>query len=68
VFTSTVNVAFSGKEIIGGNEETHKWPGVNFTNIIITSSFYKKDPKCAKNTIKLSVFLALLGSAGIICW
>ena len=26
MFTSTVNVAFSGKEIIGGNEETHKWP------------------------------------------
>jgi hypothetical protein len=25
VFTSTVNVAFSGDEILGGTEASHKW-------------------------------------------
>jgi hypothetical protein len=24
--TSTVNVAFTGEEILGGDEESHQWP------------------------------------------
>jgi len=35
--------------------------GVNFTNILQTA-FTHADPKSAKNTVKLSVFFALLGS------
>jgi hypothetical protein len=35
---------------------------VNFTNIL-REDFTRADPKSAKNTYKLSVFFALLGSA-----
>ncbi len=37
-------------------------PGVNFTNIL-HKAFMLKDPKSVKNTVKRSVFFALLGSA-----
>jgi len=38
--------------------------GVNFINVL-RAAFTQPDPKSAKNTIKLSVFFALLGSACI---
>ncbi len=38
--------------------------GVNFINIL-QAAFMKIDPKSAKNSVKLSVFFALLGSASI---
>ena len=37
-------------------------PGVNFTNILL-AAFMRADPKSAKKTVKLSNFIALLGSA-----
>ncbi len=37
-------------------------PGVNFTNIL-HANFMWSDPKSAENTVKPSVFFALLGSA-----
>ncbi len=37
--------------------------GVNFINIL-PAAFMHADPKSAKNTVKLSIFFALLGSAG----
>ena len=38
--------------------------GVNFTNIL-GAAFTRVDPKGAKKTVKLSSFIALLGSARI---
>jgi len=37
-------------------------PGVDFTNIL-HAAFTHTDPKSTKNTVKLSVFLVLLGSS-----
>jgi hypothetical protein len=37
---------------------------VNFTNILL-KAFNRADPKSAKKTDSLSVFFALLGSAGV---
>jgi len=39
-------------------------PGVNFTNIL-RAAFTTADPKSAKNTLKTSVFFALLGSESV---
>ncbi len=44
VFTSTVNVAFDGKEVINGNEETHKWLPKNRKHI----DFYSKTKQMAE--------------------
>jgi len=40
------------------------WSGLNFTNILL-EFFTPPDPKSAKNTVKLSVFFVLVGSACI---
>jgi len=39
-------------------------PGFNFTNVLRTA-FTGTDPKSTKNTAKLSVFFALLGSSPV---
>ncbi len=39
-------------------------PGVNFINVL-QAAFAHADPKSVKETIKLSVFFALLGSASV---
>ena len=39
-------------------------PGVNFNNIL-WAAFMRADPKSAKKTVKLSSFIALLGSASV---
>ena len=42
----------------------YRTPGVNFTNIL-RAAFTRADPKSAKKTVKLSSFIALLGSARV---
>ena len=39
-------------------------PGVNFNNIL-QAAFRRADPKSAKKTVKLSSFVALLGTARV---
>jgi len=43
---------------------SQKTPGVNYSNIF-REDFIREDPKRAKNTVKLLVFFALLGSVSI---
>jgi len=41
---------------------TNRKPGVNFINVL-GAAFAYKDPESAKNSVKLSVFFGLSGSA-----
>ena len=45
-------------------DETTRKTGVNFTNVL-WAAFMRADPKSAKKTVKLSSFIALLGSASV---
>jgi len=50
--------------IIANAHNVDKLTVVDFTNILL-EAFTWEDPKSAKNTVELSVFLALLGSVCI---
>ena len=54
----------NNKKVGGSLKDFRLHPGVNSTNIL-RAAFTRADPKIVKKTVKLSSFIALLGSAHI---
>ncbi len=58
------NSPFQSKKHLKLRCLTGMWPGLNFINILCTA-FMHADLKSVKKTVKLSIFLTLLGSMSI---
>jgi len=64
IFEAARSLSLKQKYQVVQISDTH---GVDFTNFLC-AAFMRADPKSAKNTVKQSVFFALLGSVLVKCW